>query len=137
MSYQCRNFKIHELVSPDIYKSRGEKAWQLLDDRALWTLDALRDKYGAITVNNYFWGGDREWSGLRTHNSPYYSPTSQHSFGRAFDCIFHSHTAETIRKHIQANPDADIFKYIRGIELDVTWLHFDVRNCDRIITFKP
>ena len=30
----------------------------------------------------------------------------------------------------------DKYKYIKGIELDVQWLHIDVRNTDNILTFK-
>ena len=79
--YKCEHFAIHELVPPHVFEQRGEKAWELLDDRLLVTLDRLRERYGSMTVNNYYWGSDREWSGLRTNDSPYYSPYSQHTFG--------------------------------------------------------
>ncbi|RCU48754.1 hypothetical protein DU002_13240 [Corallincola holothuriorum] len=135
--YKCKHFQIHELVPKSVFKKRGEKAWQLLDDRLLITLDRLREKFGSMTVNNYYWQGDREWSGLRTSDSPYYSPFSQHSFGRAADCLFQDHDAESIRQQILAAPRQHEFELIGSIELDVSWLHFDVRNCDRIMTYKP
>jgi len=50
--YKCDHFKIQELVSPGVYKDRGDKAWELLDDRLLMTLDKLRERYGPIIVNN-------------------------------------------------------------------------------------
>ena len=102
--YQCTFFKIHELVPPSVFKERGERAWELLDDRMLVTADAMRKRYGKMTINNYMFGGDREWSGLRIPNSPYYSPYSQHTFGRAADIIFGNITAESVRQDILNNP---------------------------------
>ena len=135
--YKCTHFKIQELVPPAIFDKRGEKAWELIDDRVLITLDRLRERYGPITVNNWHSGKDREWSGLRTPDSPYYSATSQHTFGRAADCIFHRTDAETVRRNILADPDDKTFELIGSIELGTSWLHFDVRNCKRIKTYHP
>ena len=135
--YRCRFFKIHELVPPDVYNERSDKAWQLLDSRLLITLDRMRMRYGPITVNNYFWGHDRKYSGLRTPDSEHYSPTSQHTFGRAADCIFREIGVDVVRTDILEHPYDTEFQHINAIELDTSWLHFDVRNCDRVMTFKP
>lgn len=135
--YQCEHFKIQELVPPAIFEACGEGAWELLDERLLITLDRLRKLYGPITVNNWHVGQEREWSGLRTPESPFYSPTSQHTFGRAADCIFHRTDAESVRKHILADHDDPNFDLIGGIELGTSRLHFDVRNCERIKAFHP
>lgn len=70
-------------------------------------------------------------------SSPYYSPFSQHTFGRAADCIFKDFTAEQVRQDIRDNPLHADFKLIGSIELDVNWLHFDVRNCHRLKTYTP
>ena len=132
--YKCKHFEIHELVPPHIYEKRGEKAWELLDERALITLDALRDRFGVATVNNYKFGGTRLWSGLRTPDSPYYSETSQHSLGKAFDVVFKYVQAEEVREFILNN--RDLFPHVTGLELDVSWLHFDVRNTNAIKVFN-
>jgi len=134
---KCKWFKIQELVSPQAYKDRGDKAWQLLDDRLLITLDRLREKYGSMTINNWSYGGDREWSGLRTPESPYYSKYSQHTHGRACDIIFKHVTAEQVRQDILENPDDEIFEYINSLELGVSWAHLDCRNVERIFAFHP
>ena len=133
--YICDHFFIHELVPRHVYAERGAKAWELLDDRMLRLIDRLREKFGKMTINNWYWGGDREWSGLRTAGSPFYSPYSQHSFGRAFDAIFDEVGIETVRQYILNNPDE--FPELMSLELDVSWLHGDVRNCVRIKAFKP
>lgn len=135
--YKCKHFSIHELVPRKVFEQRGCKAWELLDERLLITLDNLRERYGSITVNNYYWGKDREWSGLRTSDSPYYSPFSQHTFGRAADCLFANKSAEAVRQEILASPYNSDFKLIGSIELGVSWLHFDVRNCARIKKYYP
>lgn len=135
--YKCEYFAIHELVPPHVFAERGEKAWELLDERLLISLDLLRKRFGPMTVNNYYWGKDREWSGLRTSDSPYYSRFSQHSFGRAADCLFKNKTAEEVRKEIINYPDSSDFELIGSVELGVSWLHFDVRNCERIKTYHP
>jgi len=135
--YKCKYFVIEELVSREAFTDRGEKAWQLLDDRMLMTLDRLREKYGKMTVNNWKWGGDREWSGLRTPDSPYYSKYSQHTHGRAFDIIFNNITAEEVRQEILANPDDPAFEFINSFEEGTSWLHIDARCVKRLYTFKP
>ena len=129
------HFIIQELVPPDVYKDRGVKAWELLDPRLLITLDALREKYGSITINNWHRGHKRMWSGLRTEDSPYGSQYSQHRFGRAADCLLPKVSVSEVREHILANPNE--FPFINSVELDTSWLHFDVRNCDRIKTYTP
>lgn len=133
--YKCTHFGIKELVSKAKYEQRGEKAWQLLDDRALQTLDMLREKYGSITVNDWSWGGKNQWRGLRTPDSKYYSENSQHTFGRAFDCIFKDVTAQQVRDDIKANPNDPAFRFINSYEENTSWLHFDVRNCNRVMTY--
>jgi len=133
---KSKYFKIYELVPEHIYKKFGEKAWMFIDPRLIEMIDLLKEDFpkGTITINNYFWKGKRNWSGLRVAGCPYYSETSQHSFGRAVDCIFSTYDVEDVRKHIMDNLDR--YKYIKGIELDVSWLHIDVRNTDKLITFK-
>ncbi len=133
--YKCKYFKIQELVPENAYAERGEKAWELLDERALITLDTLHDKYGTMIINNWLWGGPRQWSGLRTASSPYGTMYSQHRFGRAFDVIFKNYDADHVRQEVLNNPEW--FPLITSLELDVSWFHFDVRNCERIKVYKP
>lgn len=136
MTYKCEHFKIHELVPPQVYQDRGEKAWELFDERILMAIDDLRDSYGSITINNYMYGGDREWSGLRTPDSPWYSPYSQHTFGRAVDCLFKDADVEEVRKAILADDQIPYLPDITAVELDTSWLHIDCRNTEGIKTFS-
>lgn len=132
---KCKHFVIQELVDKKTYELKGEAAWELLDSRLLEMIDKLREKFGKMTINNWHWNGPRQWSGLRTKESPDYSPYSQHSFGRAVDIIPAETGVEEIRTYIKENPAE--FPHIKGLEEDVAWLHVDCRNCDTLKTFKP
>ena len=52
--YKYNYFSIHELVPPHVFGQRGEKAWELLDERLLIILDQLRERFGSMTLNNYY-----------------------------------------------------------------------------------
>ena len=139
--YKCKHFKAHELVPPAIYDKFGERSFMFLDDRLLKLCDALREEFGSATINNYKWGGDRVASGLRSPDSPYYSPTSQHSFGRAVDILFKDYSAERVRSDIK--DDSTIWQNGTGLnsitlEDGVSWLHIDIRNGKAgVNSFKP
>jgi hypothetical protein len=133
--YKCNHFSIQELVGPEVYKDRGAKAWELLDNRLLKTIDQLRERFGECVINNWSFGGGYSESGLRTPASKHYRPYSQHTFGRAADCKFKV-DVEIIRQYILSNPD--VFEFINFVELDTPgWLHIDVRNTKRIATWSP
>ncbi len=124
--YKCKHFGIKELVSKKVYEDRGTKAWGLLDERALKTLDALRDRFGSTTVNDWSWGGANQYRGFREPGCSVGRQYSQHRFGRGFDCSFRDIKAEAVQQYILDNPDH--FPLISSIEVGVSWLHFDVRN---------
>lgn len=134
--YKCKYFGIKELVSKKVFEDRGDKAWALLDERALKTIDALRDRFGSTTVNDWPWGGANQYRGFREGDCSVGAQYSQHKFGRAFDCIFRDISAEAVRRYILENPEE--FPFISSIEMGVSWLHFDVRNHGpAILTFTP
>ncbi len=133
--YLPRHFQAYELVPPTIFASRKDKSFELIDERVLITLDTLRDTFGPCTVNDWHWDGGFEQSGLRTTDAPEYSPTSQHTFGRAMDCKFQEHPAAEIRDQVIQN--RLLFPYITFMEDDVDWFHFDVRNGQRIVLWSP
>lgn len=126
MLYIPEHFELQELVPRHVYQDRGMQGWELLDPLLLETIDVIRNQFGPAIINNWATGGNREWSGLRTQESPYGSQYSQHRFGRAADMLFSNVTVHEAREYIIANPDR--FPLITGIEKDVDWLHIDVRN---------
>ena len=142
MSYRPKHFVLQELVPQYLYQDRGEAAWELLDDRMLMTLDQLRERFGTTIINTWHSEmlmmayGRHEWRGLRTPQCEIGAKYSQHLFGRAADCVFRDWTAEQVRNTILEEQEE--FKYINAIEMDTSWLHFDVRNsATRIRKFYP
>lgn len=132
--YKCKYFKIQELVPPSAYNNLGEAAWRLLDPRALRSIDLLREKFGPIIINTWHNGGNRQWSGLRTDDCPLGAKYSQHKYGRAFDLVFKEVKPQKVIDYILGNPEE--FPEITAVETGTpTWVHIDVRNCDRITTF--
>lgn len=115
--------------------------WRLIDSRVVWTADQIRKRFGSMICNDYKYGGE---NGLRGYRPPveiidweayqktgkvkttFSTLSSQHCFGRALDLTPAKVTAEEIRRDIIANPQ--YYKFITGIEKEVNWLHFDVRN---------
>lgn len=137
--YKCKHFNIKELVHPDVYSKYGETAWQFFDVGLLKSLDALRDKFGSLTVNDWQWGGIFKERGLRSLDYGGIHNRSLHKHGKAIDCHSKTYTADEMRKYILDNQDE--FPYITELELDVSWLHFGTRNREgtigRIFAFKP
>lgn len=145
MTYKPKFFQLQELVPPHVYNTRGEKAWLLLDDRLLLTLDALRYEFGPIIINTWHSGrmilayGDREQSGYRTQHfyasaARYFDSMSQHKYGRAADMLFAENKVHVVRNKILKNPEQ--YPYINGVELDTFWLHIDCGNREHITTFN-
>lgn len=130
MLYIPKYFKLHELVSKNIYNRYNEKAWEFLDPRALQMLDAVRIRFGEIVVNNWKHGRDRQYSGYREKDCKIGADNSQHRHGRAFDCISYTVKASDMREYILSHQDE--FPYITCIEDGVSWLHFDCRNCEPV-----
>lgn len=127
-----KNYIIQELVTPEIFASRGQRAWELIDARAAQMLQALRDRFGPCTVNNWHNGGSYKESGLRDPSTKIGATYSQHKYGRAFDCKFRSATPHEVFDEVRRNHGK--FQFITTLE-DVTysptWLHFDTRLHDK------
>ncbi len=122
-----RNFHLDEYIPKELYLKWQHKPHVLiglLDYKLILADQMLRDKFGSTTINNWWIGGNRNWSGIRTPESPYYSPTSQHSMGRASDKVFKDVTAHEVRSYIKMHYRA---LGITCIEENVSWVHSDCR----------
>lgn len=148
MQYRCCFFTIKELVNPTLLKQIGENvAWALFDENILRAADALRNKYGAITIN----ANGLTDCGLRDPQSTTGAKYSMHKIGRALD----GHIV-TIEKNAAGIKDANqrkqykIKEYNRvrqellkdpnfnrlNFEDNISWLHFDTGNRTKRV-FNP
>lgn len=127
MPYTAKYFKAFELVPRKLYEARGERAIELLDKELLIALDYVRDNLGKVTVNNWKYGGNLQYRGIRTAGSADYSPTSQHSYGKAADLNVEGMTADQVNQWIIANRNDPQLKAITFIEMGQSWTHIDTR----------
>jgi hypothetical protein len=135
----AQHFAIQELVPEEVFLARGQRAWQLIDNRLIENYDALREQLGTpITINDWTSGGNRSASGLRVPGMAHFSLYSMHTFGKAGDSVC-SIPAQDIRNMIKAGeiemPHPACFEEFDGM----SWFHMDVRNFSNGHTyfFKP
>lgn len=140
MFYKPRYLRPFEVLPPDTCLSHipvaswSVLAWGLFDARILWTFDQLRDRFGPLVVNDWYWregGQGNTQRGFRPPESTVGASYSQHRFGRALDCLPARTTAEEIRADIRNHPEREAYQFITGVESGVSWLHVDCRNWDR------
>ena len=127
-------FELYELVPPNIYSryhKESMKVWAMFDERMLITLQNLRVRYGKIIMNDWYWEGKWKERGWRPWNTLTGAQLSQHKWGRAGDLIPVETDAETVRQDILKDPFHPDFEYITCLEMNISWLHFDVRNHDK------
>jgi hypothetical protein len=128
-------FNVEEFVPQHIYEQLGDNALKLINPEIIKVANVLRDVTGTpLTINSWKWGGNRNWSGLRDTTSPYYSATSQHTFGNAID-IVSKRPAHELRSIILEN--ANLFTEVTFLECGISWVHVDVRPGDGVKLWVP
>lgn len=134
-----KNFRLEEFVDPETFEKYKDRCTAFFDPLIFPLAQKLRDRYGSFVINDWKYGGERVWSGLRVPRSSYYSITSQHSRGGAIDCWFGSvEKNEEIRRDVIKNRNS-LFPEIGGLEVDITWCHFDTRyrHTGELLVFSP
>lgn len=123
-------FYLHEFVPRKVYKDLGDRSYLVMDPKMFNIAYYLRERFGPTIINDWYWGGKRQYSGFRPQWATVGSLYSQHRFGRAIDAVFREVTAEEVREDIKNKP---LFWHdklgIRRIEKDTSHLHVDI--------FKP
>jgi len=150
MMYTPKHYRLQEWFPKEFFGKMfpiyAERMWTAIDYRALITADRLRERYDTPFIMNTWYSermielyGNHQWRGYRDWTCPYLKKgvdtlnLSQHQWGRAQDSVpIGVIDVEEIRNDIINNPFHKDFKYIKGIELDVTWLHLDYRNWDKL-----
>ena len=131
-NYRPQYFQLYELVPPEIFKERGQRAWEMLRPEALAMLDGLRKKFGPIKINDWMDGGHYTESGLRRFDSKTGAEFSMHRYGCAFDAKFRDVLPAEAHAYILAHQgEFPLITAIEAIESTPTWVHADTRNSDR------
>ena len=140
MDYIPKHFQPYELVSRetyDLFKRQGklDQIWWLFDPRILLVGDRIRNRYGKITCNDWWYGGSNHYRGWRPALCRVGTAHSQHRFGRALDLIPEKVTVDEIRHEII--DEGEDFGFITCVEADVSWLHVDCRNYQGLLIVHP
>lgn len=143
-------FRLEEFVSEEVFDKYGAKAWRMIDGRAVETISMLRQNLDSpITINNWLWGGQFSSRGYREPGSSYYSPTSQHAYGRALDFDVKGMAPREVIVHILESLEeedpytAHDYKDITFIEIDVNWVHIgfgiqeDNKEGEKLLLWSP
>lgn len=127
-NYEPKNFVTEEFVPKHIYERYGDISLSIfMDTRIIITADQIRKYFNRkMYINNYFFGGIRNFSGYRDNRSYVYNESSAHSFGRAIDFIISDLTADEIREEIIKKHKK--FPFISRMELGTSWIHVDCQN---------
>ena len=135
--YVPKYFTLQECLPPHLYrawKDKGDRVWQVFDERILMAADGLRRLFGPMWVN----GHGLTQCGLRDNAGEF--SRSQHRFGRALDLHPTKTTAAAIRYHLAniwlPGPE-DPLCGISFIETDSTWLHIDCRDIQPQYEYRP
>lgn len=121
------NLYLDEYIPKELYLKhigKEHRLISLLNEDLILGDQMLRNKFGIITINNWWDGGSYNQSGIRTIDAPEYSETSQHPYGNASDKKFKTASAEEVREYIKLH--WRVLK-IACIENGVSWVHSDCR----------
>ena len=136
MYYLPQHFHVCELVPRSLYDKEGENSIMVMDERILWTLDALRDYFGkSITVNNWHDGGQFSQRGFRD-DLTVGAPLSQHRYGRAADFDIQGITAADFRSMVKQGKLLKELQFVTRIEetnngKPIGWIHVDICNYNK------
>lgn len=137
-------FKTHEIVPWAVFKLLGENARNLVSGRLLYVMNLLRAELGKSMLCNTAGEGGREQSCLRVPGQSHYRPTSQHSGNHAHSIDGNKCTAmDTVgdwdprELHAIILKQPEKYKAIRFIEVDISWLHIDVRDTPALRVWSP
>lgn len=147
------NFDIREFVPRSIWNRFGEKSIWFIRPEVIKIAQAYKDLFTthyqsqhknvasvAIKINDWMYGGGKQFSGFRPPESNIGAALSQHRFGNAFDCeiiiVYKDGTRKEadyaeVHRVVKAN-----WAYLSRIGLTTIeslkdaagWLHSDCRN---------
>lgn len=140
-SYKTTNFIVQELVTPKTYEKLGEYAFKLFEEKALQSLDKLRDDYGkALKINDWSSGGKYSESGLRDIHTSTGASRSAHKFGYAFDLKhYDGSNIKPLQDFIKKVGASYGIKRVEAFSHTPSWVHVEFTSdfVESIYFFNP
>jgi hypothetical protein len=97
-------FDVREFVHPRVWNIYKEQAAMFVNPTNVRIHDAVRERYGPTSLNNWMSGGERLASGFRARWEHIGGEYSQHRLGNAGDSRSRDATPEEIYHDILKNP---------------------------------
>lgn len=135
-------FHLDEFVPKEIYMQYYEKSLMFINPIAIKMAEGIREYFNVpIIINNWWTGGDYNYSGFRQPDCKVGAYLSQHKMGTsAIDCHFPKGTDyEKVRQTIRDKYDTFRKMGITTFERNVNWLHIDCRQTgmDKLYEVNP
>lgn len=121
-----KNFIIPEFVPKEIYEMFGDRSVMFINRRIPPLVQYLRDRYNKpIKINDWYWGGEFNWSGYRTPDCPVGAKLSRHKLGVCADIKVSGMEAPEVQLDIVNNFEEHYKPLgLTTIEADTpTWTH--------------
>ena len=136
--YIPKYFKLFEVLSEVDYKhfkNKGWLSWKYFNPKLLKAMDFIREYTGEkIFINNWKFGGNLNWCGLRTKNCDMDNYKSRHFFGCAMDLhVLGYDSSEKYDKLRNKLLELPVFlELINEIEFGINWLHIGIGNHEKV-----
>lgn len=124
MSIKWTSNRTSKYFKPEELLPHGFTDITVLDPILLKVIDEIRELLNVpCTIN----ADGRNWCGFRTKDCPIGAPKSQHKQGKAADLHPIGMSAEKGREIIKEAISQGKLSEVGGIELNVSWIHVDIR----------
>lgn len=146
--YKPKDFKIQELMPPQELSRFGEPlCWSFLNPMLLVTLQTIRNRHGRLRANSSALGfhqrgfrgeafvSQSSGGSVTDKRLNFIRSGSSHKRGDAVDCDPLDTSLAAIHNDIKKNPH--LYPFLSFVEVDVNWLHIDVRNAPNITFWSP
>lgn len=126
--HDSKYFDVREFVHPDVWNTFKTKSQRFVDPTIVRIADAIRERFGPCTINDWAFGGKRVASGFRAMWEKTGGVYSQHRAGRAADIKCKLATEKEMFEVI--NREWLTFKQVgltrmEDVKVTVGWLHVD------------
>jgi len=119
------NLFLDEYIPKELYLSSTspEELIKLIHPDLIASDQLLRNIFGSVTINDWWNGGERIYSGFRPENCPIGAHRSDHKLGMASYKLFKNATPDEVREYIKHHWQT---LGISKIEEGVNWVHTSV-----------
>lgn len=125
------NFHLEEFIPKEVYDQYGPSSIWFIDPVLIDLMQKLREDLGrSITINNWKWGGPRNYSGFRPMSYEKGGKLSQHRFGRACDFLVKDIAPIEVYEFIMEREQDYLplgLTTIEDVRFTPTWNHIDIR----------